>query len=160
MIARGVVRLEDDHMMHHGPIAGSNLGCLHPFILGELGGNGDIAIGDHALRGNRDLVWQGDHYVGFTDAPAFLEFRRGRQVMIVARRRARVHPGDDDVYLLRRQAAIVREMAVSRIRQPGRHTALQYFLADCLGPRPHLFVSDQRHGSGLSGAMALHAAAE
>src|ERR1039458_5855457 len=153
-------RFAKTRFLKESDASGANLGCLNPFILGEVGGNGDIAIGNHSLCGNRDLVRQRNHYIGLTDGPALLEFRRGRQVAIVARGRAHVHPGDDGVDLLLREAAVVRKMAVGRIRQPGRHSALQYFLADGLGPRAHLFVGDQRHGSGLSGAMALHAATE
>jgi len=50
---------------------------------------------------------------------------------------------------------VVREMAATRIRKPGRHLARPNRVADGLRPTPGLRVGDKRHGRDFPRPMAL-----
>ena len=55
------------------------------------------------------------------------------------------------------QPALVRELAVSTRRMPGRHLARLRHLRDRFRALEHVFVADERERRGLAGTMAGHA---
>ena len=143
----------DDDVMHELAIALANLRELHVLVFGEVRRHGEIFVRYHAFGGyvvdfghRKDNVW-------FADLPAFGIFRIRRQVFRIAFRRARIDPRDDSVDLFLRQAAVVREIAMFRVRKPGRHLASDNFFADRFGPGAHLFETHKRHGRDFAGAM-------
>jgi hypothetical protein len=115
-----------------------------------------------AFRRNRELDRHLEDVVGLAAGrPAFGELRHRRQVGVVALWRAAVHPGDDGVDLLLRQAAIVAHLeAVVGVGAPGRHLARHDLAANHLRPGPDVFVGEKSHRRHFTRAVARRALVE
>ena len=111
----------------------------------------DEPLGRNLVLGN------GQDEIGFPDHPAVDEPRGRGKVLGVALRRAVVGPSQQRLAIAGRQAPVVGELPVPRIRVPRRHVAVADFVADRLGMRPRVVVGQQRHRADLSGPVTSHA---
>ncbi len=141
--ARGL-RVRDD-VVDDRRIARTELDRLNPLVLGQMRRHADVLIGDRAIGRDLELLGHREDRVGLADRPALGERRPGRQIAVVAARRARVDPGGNRVDVLLREARIVLEDAVRRVGRPRRHLALHHALLDGARPGTGLFVCHQRH---------------
>src|SRR5262249_6028722 len=131
---------------------------LDPFVFLEARVNDEVLIA-HLARCRyferpvghvHDLLW-------LTDLPADGELLRWWQIGFVAFGRAGLDPAADEQLVAVAQARVVDEMAIFRIRVPGRHALLIDNFADHFGPTHDLVVAGERERGNLARPMALHA---
>ena len=140
--------------MHYRAIAGPRFGRLNPLIMIELGREHHILILDLAFGWYVERIHV-QHQIRRRNIPAVHVFARRRRVFRVAFFRAAIRPGHQRIDLLLAQRAIVGEMAVLRVGEPGRHLLRQDVFLYGFGPRARVFVRHQRERSDLARAMAL-----
>src|SRR5579875_2248093 len=146
-----------DGMMHNGRSAGTNLRTLDPAVFLEAGIDREVLIGNAFGCLGRDFERSRhrNDYVRLADAPAFGEGARRRQIPVLAVRRAVIEPGQERLFVLRRESAIIAEFAIAWISIPGRHSPFGDDFADSVRPRQGILEGQQRHRSDLSRTMAL-----
>ena len=135
-------------------VAGHGLGRLDPAVLLEIGRDAEVDVGHRPL--GRDVIGLGhlEDDVGLADRPAFGKRPWAAAGPWVAQRRALIDPGQQRRPLLGREAAVVAEMAVPRVRVPGRHAPLVDHLADHRRMLARIVVSQQRERPDLAGPVA------
>src|SRR5215831_20658141 len=128
-----------------------------PLILFEVERNGEIAedIGAacRQLEGGRHLQNQ----IRLAQAPAFGELWKLGRFGGVAFRHSLADPLGDRADLRIRKLALVRKLAESVRRMPGRHISRLYDRGDQGAALLEVFVRDQREGRGFAWAMTSDA---
>ncbi len=141
--------------MDGGAVAGAHFHFLDPAVFGEVRGQNQILIVHRALRGNVEGRRHFEDLVGRSNIPALRPLARWRSILRIARGRAGVDPGRQRVDLGLGERTVVCEMSVIRIGEPGWHLARDHLFANSFGPGPRLGVSEERHGSDFTRAVAL-----
>ncbi len=149
-------RAPDVHIgvMHYRAIARPYFEVLHPLVFGKAGGHDHISVFHRALRRNFHFHRHLHHQVRRGNVPAFPPLNRRGLILGIPFRRAGVRPRGQSVDVGLAQAAVVGEVAVSRIGEPGRHLAAQHRGPDRLRPGPRALISQQRHRADLARTMA------
>src|SRR5687767_7388892 len=140
-------------MMDYLRIARPEFDALNPFVFGETRGDTNELVIDGAAGGHGERVRQRDLKVGLTEYPALCKTHRRRQVFLLALGSARIGPGDERVDLTLRQRAVVQELAVLGVGEPGRHAFEQHGFANRLRPRTSILVGEERHGRDFTGPV-------
>ncbi len=86
-----------DDVMHKSPVAGTDLGHLHPFVFRKFGGACEVLIFDRALRGDMIFFRHFQNQVGHADIPSIYEMRCFARLRRVALRGAAVRPGHQSI---------------------------------------------------------------
>ena len=156
--------VDDEHagVVHDGAVARTKLQRFGEAVLGPRHRRVVHLHAELAFRGNRDFDRHLEHVIGLAaDGPAFGELRHRREIGLAALRRAAVHPRDDRVDLLSAEAAVVPHLqAVLGIGAPRRHFPRAHFLANHLGPGPHVLVREERHRRDFAGPVTHRALVE
>jgi len=160
--AFGNVDEVDAGMMQHGAVARLELDDLREAIFIPRHFRIEHLHAELAFGGNLELDRHLEHHVGLGAVrPAGGVLRWRGHVGRVAARRAGINPRRDGVDLLRRQAGVVaHRQRLRHVGAPGRHLARYHLRLDRLGPRPRVFVGEQRHRRHFTGPMARGALGE
>src|SRR5262245_3701925 len=126
-----------DHVMNYFASGAANLGSSYPAILFEVGGHGQILIGDHAIGGHV-LLGDGKLLVRRADAPAFGVFRQWRQIFWITFASSAINPGHNGINRILAEPAIIEPLAMIGIRMPGGHSPGRHFFPNRLRPWPRL----------------------
>src|SRR5262245_3442757 len=146
--------------MDDGAVARPELDHFSEAIFGP--GNLDVEIRDRELAfgGNLGRRRHVDDVVRLAApvGPAIGERRWLRHVGVVAFQRASVNPRGDRLNLDFAQAAIVaHRQRLLVVGAPRRHLTPDDLGFDRFGPRPHIFVGEERHWRDLARAVARRA---
>src|SRR4051794_30270217 len=106
--------------MYGAGIAWPSFGHAHPFVFFEVRFDDPVLVRHHAFSRNLEFLWHLEYEVGLAMHPAGRPDDGLGQILVVAALRATVDPRGERVEFVVGQAAIVGEMAVTRIGLPGR----------------------------------------
>ena len=140
-------------VMQHGGITGPHFGGGHPHVLCEVGLDDDVLVVDGAAGRHVERLRHLHDDVGL-DVPAVVEGERRRRRGRVASRRAGIGPRRERVDLAIDEPALVGQVRVAGIGEPGRHLLRDHGGLDRARPRSGLLVGDERHRGDFAGAMA------
>ena len=145
---------ERDEVMHDVPLGGTYFRRLNPAVLGEVRRHDDVLIVDDARGRNLEGHRQLEHQVRCPDAPSLDPCDGLRQIAPIALGRSAVGPSHDGVDVRGAQTHGVREPAVVRIGEPGRHPSIADGVLD-LGRTPtRALIGQQRERARFTGPMA------
>src|SRR5262249_20247868 len=128
----------NDHVMQNLWISGAHFHRLDPLVLGGVGRNREVLIGDGAVGRGGVVFLHAEDRVRLADVPLGGVDRRRRQILGVAFRRAGRHPLHYGVAIGIGETAIVDEFAVRWIGVPRRHRPLRDVRRNRLRPRPRI----------------------
>src|SRR5262249_35640142 len=141
-------------------ISGAHFHRLDPLVLGGVGRNREVLIGDGAVGRDGIVFLHAEDRVRLADVPLGGVDRRRRQILGVAFRRAGRHPLHDGVAIGIGETAIADELAVRWIGEPRRQRPPRNGRRNRLRPPPRILVGEQRHWRELAGSMAVRAVLE
>ena len=151
---------EDDDVVHHGAVSRPCLNGLDPFVFREARIDRKILIGDcpfggHSIRCFRHL----ENLIRILGQLPTIDERRGLgKIFGIAFRSAGSRPFVQKVFFVVRQAAVIAEVSLSGIGEPGRHAAVTDDFRDRVGPSGDFRVCRHRKRRDFSSSMARDAA--
>jgi len=146
---------KNDYVMNQSPGARTDLGGRDPFVFGEAAGDDIVRVLDRAL--GRDVVgfWHFDDHIRFCDVPAIYEMQRGGSILRIASRSFGICPVGERLDVFGGKRTVVGEVAICRVRAPGRHAFGHYGLTNSRRPGAGFLVAQQRHRGGFTRPMAI-----